>query len=489
VNRELAERFLPEFAKGLSIGTLVVVVLVVIAFRSWRLSVLSLLPTALGIVWAAGALALVGIALDLFALFAVVTFVGIGVDYGIHMVHRYRQRGNSYQVVEELAPVILVAGAITLLGYGTLTTSSYPPLRSIGLISAISVLTLVAASLLVLPAILATDNTATDNTDNTDAEPASAEREARRRAPRRWTLHGLNNGLIFSATYHGVRNLPRPVSYGIGFVGTWLAWKTMTATRQAVAANLQPLFPHESGSALERRSLLTLRSYAYDVIDFLRSLGASPEQADRMFMRAGERPVLDELLARKRGVLVVTGHYGNWEVGSLLLRQALDLPLTVVAMSEPSPTVNRIRRDIRESLGADTIEVRQSFETALQIRRRLADNQIVAMLVDRHYGRDRVGVTLLGRDAWFLRTPFLMAHATSAPLLPCFIERVSPGRFRTALAGPVFVASDLPRDEAIARAAQAVADALSARIKEHPELWYHFYRYWDAQRDNYEGLS
>jgi len=48
----------------------------------------------------------------------------------------------------------LVAAAITLLGYGTLLDSSYPPLRSIGIISAVSVFTLAAASVLVLPALL-----------------------------------------------------------------------------------------------------------------------------------------------------------------------------------------------------------------------------------------------------------------------------------------------------------------------------------------------
>ena len=48
------------------------------------------------------------------------TFVGIGVDYGIHLVHRYRERGDARPAIAELAPVILVAGAITLLGYGTL---------------------------------------------------------------------------------------------------------------------------------------------------------------------------------------------------------------------------------------------------------------------------------------------------------------------------------------------------------------------------------
>ena len=126
----------------------------VVAFRDWWLSLLALLPTAVGLVWAAGILALAGVELDLFAVFAVVTFVGIGVDYGVHLVHRHQERRDAVQATAELAPVILVAAAITLLGYGTLVTSSYPPLRSMGLVSIVSTVSLAAASVLVLPALL-----------------------------------------------------------------------------------------------------------------------------------------------------------------------------------------------------------------------------------------------------------------------------------------------------------------------------------------------
>jgi predicted RND superfamily exporter protein len=86
-----------------------------------------------------------------------VTFVGIGVDYGIHLVHRYKELGQARRAVAELAPVILVAAAITLLGYGTLVYSSYPPLRSIGVVSAVSVVALAVASVLVLPALIMED--------------------------------------------------------------------------------------------------------------------------------------------------------------------------------------------------------------------------------------------------------------------------------------------------------------------------------------------
>jgi predicted RND superfamily exporter protein len=154
VNRELSRKFLPEFVKGLAIGTLIVLALIVFAFRDWRLCALALVPTFAGLVWTAGLLGLAGVELDLFSLFAVVTFVGIGVDYGIHMVHRFREQGDAGQAVSELTPVILAAAAITMLGYGTLINSSYPPLRSIGIVSTVSVSALAVASVLLLPALM-----------------------------------------------------------------------------------------------------------------------------------------------------------------------------------------------------------------------------------------------------------------------------------------------------------------------------------------------
>ncbi len=154
VNEELGERFMPQFVLGLSVGSIVVVGMIVATFRNWRLALLTLVPTVLGLLWAGGFLALVGYELDLFSVFAVITFIGIGVDYGVHLVHRYRERGDATRATAELASVILVAGAITLMGYGTLIGSSYPPLQSIGVVSVVSVVALVAASVLVLPALM-----------------------------------------------------------------------------------------------------------------------------------------------------------------------------------------------------------------------------------------------------------------------------------------------------------------------------------------------
>ena len=308
--------------------------------------------------------------------------------------------------------------------------------------------------------------------------------------PHRWTLHGLNNGLIFRLTLAGVRRLPRWVSYAIGGAGSWLAWQLMHETNDAIADNLTPVFPDEPLALLRRRALAVYRSYTLDAIDFIRALHASDDEVRGMFtLNPDDRERFSQLTAAGRGAIIVTGHFGNWEIGAILMRRLLDLPLTVVAMREADDEVNELRRQIRLRLGVPTLEVRQSFDTALQIRRLLNANRAVALLMDRHLGRDRVPITLFGRRAWFLRTPALLAYLTGAPLVPCFIERIGPGQFKAVLCDAVILSPNEPRDAALTRAVQSVADALEVRVRERPESWYQFYRYWDAQRDEYAGLS
>ncbi len=301
-----------------------------------------------------------------------------------------------------------------------------------------------------------------------------------------WTSHFFNTGGMFRFTYWLARVLPRPFARALAFVGTRVAYWTLRGTRAAVAANFRGAFPELSPAAIDALSLRAYHSYSADVLDLFRSVSMTPEQSFRLFEDvAANGTRFTDALAGGKGVILVTGHFGNWEIGGALMR-ALNLPMTIVAMREASEEINELRVGFRQRFGADTIEVRQSMDTALQIRRRLADNRIVAMLMDRHVDRDRVAVTFFGRRAYFLRTPALLAYMTGAPLLPCSVVRLPSGRFRVLPGTPILVSHDVDRDTAVRQAAQAFADQLEACIRETPHAWYQFYDYW-ASQDAVEG--
>jgi predicted exporter len=156
VNRDLARRALPQFARGIALGTLVVALLVYAVFRSVRNTVLALLPTAVGFVWSAGLLALAQVELDLFSLFAAVTFIGIAVDYGIYVLYRYavEKTSDMRDVLTRTGAAIMIACATALVGFGTLTNSSYGPLRTFGIVSLVTLTCCLVASLVLLPALI-----------------------------------------------------------------------------------------------------------------------------------------------------------------------------------------------------------------------------------------------------------------------------------------------------------------------------------------------
>ncbi len=156
VNLELQDRFRSQFLTGAAIGTAGVAVFLLIGFRRIAPTVLALATTAMGIVWSVGVLALAGVELDLFSVFAVLMSVGIGVDYAVHLIHRLEadpQRRVSL-ALSETAPAILVAALTTIIGFGSLVTSSYRPLAALGLASGLSITTCLFAALVVLPAWL-----------------------------------------------------------------------------------------------------------------------------------------------------------------------------------------------------------------------------------------------------------------------------------------------------------------------------------------------
>ncbi len=296
----------------------------------------------------------------------------------------------------------------------------------------------------------------------------------------RWHAGALNNGLIFGATYHSVTRLPPACSYAIGHVAMWLAHHLVRDGTRAVVDNLRLVRPDASEDELRRLALLAYRSYACDTIDFIRSLSMDRARLAPLVAQLDSHR-FDELLALGRGVIIVGGHFGNWELGGVALRLLRGYPLTVVGKPEPSPVVSRFRRRMRESLGIETIEIGQMLETALRIRRVLGANGLVAMLLDRHLGRDRVDVTFFGRRTGFLRTPAMIAYLSGAPLLPSFMIRQPDGRFLGVCGEPIFVDTSVSTEESVQNATQAFAVELERRIRAHPHLWYQFYPYWQQQ--------
>jgi predicted exporter len=125
-------------------------------FRHPRRVLLVLLPVLCGALWTAGVFALLGLKLNFMNIAILPMLLGIGIDDGIHIVHRY-QISASRHVQETLAytgTAVCLTSLTTLLAFGTLTLSANQGIASVGLLSVVGITASLLASIITLPAAL-----------------------------------------------------------------------------------------------------------------------------------------------------------------------------------------------------------------------------------------------------------------------------------------------------------------------------------------------
>ena len=110
------------------------------------------LPVGVGGLWLLGEVGALGRGFNLANFFSVPILIGIGVDNGIHLVHRGREGDGAH--LGDTTRGVFLTSMTTAIGFGCLSFASHRGLQSLGQVMAIGSLAVLAASLLVLPALL-----------------------------------------------------------------------------------------------------------------------------------------------------------------------------------------------------------------------------------------------------------------------------------------------------------------------------------------------
>ena len=142
------------------VGFVLVVALLWIDFRRIFDTVASLFPLLVGLVWMLGGMVLLGLSMNFFNVFVTAMIIGLGVDYGVHMIHRYREEKDGTQEslvagLTETGKAVVLAALATVVGFGSLSLSSYPGIQSIGHVAIMGSSSSALVAMTLLPAYLA----------------------------------------------------------------------------------------------------------------------------------------------------------------------------------------------------------------------------------------------------------------------------------------------------------------------------------------------
>jgi KDO2-lipid IV(A) lauroyltransferase len=185
---------------------------------------------------------------------------------------------------------------------------------------------------------------------------------------------------------------------------------------------------------------------------------------------------LEKALARGRGAIVVTAHYGHWELIPSALRYRLPhFEITPTGRTLANPWVQAMVSS-RRNLGGGVVLERDTAEIIHALRR----NAAVGILVDLRRSRKRGGllVPFLGPRAWTTHGPATIARRTGAALIPAFTRRSGGVRHRIEFLPEL----EQPRGPDLYADTKAVTaalnDALASFILAEPSSWLWIHRRW-----------
>lgn len=248
---------------------------------------------------------------------------------------------------------------------------------------------------------------------------------------------------------------------------------------RALRANLSIILGRSPGSVEVRRAAKDLLDAHFTAwLDFLHFATRPPEEASRLVESVVGYSRILQGRDEGNGVLLLTAHLGNWEVGGLMLAE-MKQPIHVVLVPDIFPAVERARRSLHARAGITEISVDRTLAPTLAVLRALKANGIVAMQGDRDFNNTGIAVPFFGREAFFPRGPFLVAAATNAAVLPAFIIRTPDGRYRAVVEEPLAVDRGRDREAALRENVRRYVAVLERYVSAHPEQWYCFYPFWE----------
>ena len=200
--------------------------------------------------------------------------------------------------------------------------------------------------------------------------------------------------------------------------------------------------------------------------------GRGQQLIDAVEIRGMEH--FEAAFAKGKGLLFVTAHSGNWELLALAFGVRKH-DLSVVARRQDNPYLNRMVERIRKSYGNGLIYKDGALRAMFSA---LKKREVVGLLIDQAVQSDwGILADFLGRPAWTMRMPSLIARKSGAPLLPAFIHR--EGDKSVITIHPEYRLSEAADPEvAAAEDANGLNRYIEDYVVRHPEQWYWVHKRW-----------
>jgi len=271
-----------------------------------------------------------------------------------------------------------------------------------------------------------------------------------------------------------VSHIPLKVSYGLAKLVSSAYSFLSRGDREAVIANLRVLFPNQSKKKLNAMAKEIFLNFGKYLVDFFRFPKVDKNYVDK-YVNVQGLEHLTEALKGKKGVILLSAHLGNWELGGIVV-PLLGIPFASVALSHKDPKINHFFMNHRAVTGGEVIGTSSSLKRCFSV---LKDNHALALVGDRDYFDNGIVVDFFGKPTSLPKGPAAFSRRFHSPIIPCFMIRNSDDTFNFSFYEPIMPILTKNEHQDLIETTKKVARIMEGIIKQHPTQWYVFRRFWE----------
>lgn len=270
----------------------------------------------------------------------------------------------------------------------------------------------------------------------------------------------------------GIARLPARAADRVGAAIGTLVRRPFGIRRRTVVENLRRAFPDASDEWIATTARSSYAHLGREVVSMVRLSRLSPEQIVAL-TDVPTWPEVQAAIAEGKGALLVTGHYGNWEVAAAAVA-ARGVPIHAVVKPQRNRLVNVMVQEARARLGIGTITMRKA---AREVPRVLKNGGVIGIVADQDARASGVWVPFFGVPASTFRGPAQFALRYDAAVFASVARRLPDGRYRVEGERiPIVRTDDGEADEL--RLTAALAAHLEEQIRQDPGQYFWFHKRW-----------
>jgi KDO2-lipid IV(A) lauroyltransferase len=280
--------------------------------------------------------------------------------------------------------------------------------------------------------------------------------------------------------------IPRRWVEALGTALGWVIW-ALGVRRRVVLENLRLAFPEKTGEERREIARRTYRNLGRMIPDFFRVPFLPKAELERIFVYEGwER--FQEAIARGKGVIACTGHFGNFEV--LAAAHTLrGVHVTMISRRMGKSGANDLWRALRRRAGVEDLVATKGSTLAAAVRS-IKAGRFLGYVIDQNQPlRHAIFPTFFGVPAATAPTPAVLAMRSGAAVVFVLSYPLGDGRHKVVFEGPLDPPDTGDRERDVLAFMQDLNDRLERFVREHPEQWYWLHRRWKTRPEGERAAS